>query len=231
MSESDPRVSIVVPTYRRPDALRQCLQSIADTVSLPHEVICVMVAGDEPTERVLRDQPVRVIVQPTRRGAVHAMNLGFRAARGEYLMQINDDCLLLPHSIANAVRFLEAPAHRHIGQAAFFHNSPVRRNIYAQIQLDGEWFYVCQVRGLCYANFGLARRALYEQLGYLDERYFMYGADPDFSLKVWHEAKLTVEPCPGALIRHAELNDQRGERERAAQHEDNRKLFEKWQLE
>jgi len=227
---TEPIVSIIVPTYRRPEALRRCLDSIASTVRMPHEVIAVPVADDEPTCAALKGRPVKIVVQPTRGGAVQAMNMGFRAARGTYLLQINDDSQLLPHSVANAIRFLEAPAHRHVGVAAFFHDSPVRRNVHAQIQVEGTWYFVCQVRGLCYANFGLAKRTLYERLGYFDERYFMYGADPDFSLKVWHEAALRVEPCPGALIHHEELRDERGAAERAAQDSDNRKLFAKWKL-
>lgn len=229
---ADPVVSIVVPTYQRPIDLAACLRSIEDTVTLPHEVICVPVAGDEATLKMLRASrcAVRVIEQPKRGGAVQAMNLGFRAARGEFMMQINDDCELLPHSISNAVRFLKAPAYAHIGQAAFFHDTPVRRNVFAQIQVELTWYFVCHVRGLCYANFGLARRSLYEKLGYFDERYFMYGADPDFSLKVWHEAKLSVVPCPAALIHHAELRDSRGGVERDQQHTDNQRLFAKWKL-
>jgi GT2 family glycosyltransferase len=212
-----PVVSIIVPTFRRPVALQCCLASIESTVAIPHEVIAVAVANDEETIDVLGARGVQTLIQPERTGAVAAMNMGLRAGRGEYLLQINDDCELLPHSIANAVRFLEAPANGDIGQAAFFHDSPVRRNVHAQIQVEGIWYFVCHVRGLCYANF-------------LDERYFMYGADPDFSLKVWHEAKLRVEPCPGALIHHAELNDERGAAERGGQAEDNRKLFAKWNL-
>ncbi len=191
-------------------------------------MICVTVHGDTESEAVARANGVKILTQQTRAGCVNAINLGFKAARGTYLLQINDDCELLPHSAANAVRFLEAPANRSVGQAAFFHDSPVQRNIHQQIQLDGTWFYVCHVRGLCYANFGLAKRELYERLGWLDERYFMYGADPDFSLKVWHEAGLRVEPCPGALIHHAELQDDRARVERAGQDEDNQRLFEKW---
>lgn len=226
----DPVVSIVVPTLARPAHLDQCLQSIARTVCLPHEVIAVAVAGDDPSAKVIEARGVRSIVQPQRAGAVQAINLGLRAARGDYLMPINDDCQLLPHSIANAIRFLEAPGHEHVGQVAFFHDTPVARNVHAQIDVEGVRYCVCHVRGLCYANFGLARRALYEQLEYCDERYFMYGADPDFSLKVWHEARLVVEPCPGALIHHAELDDERGTRERAQQQRDNEKLFAKWKL-
>jgi GT2 family glycosyltransferase len=225
-----PIVSIVVPTLHRPRALHTCLRSVRHTVTIAHEVICVVVQDDDETERVARQNGAAVIFQPTRAGAVNAMNLGFRAARGRYLLQINDDCELLPHSVSNAVRFLEAPANSHIGQAAFFHDSPLRRNVHQQIQTEGVWYFVCHVRGLCYANFGLAQRALYERLNFLDERYFMYGADPDFSLKVWHEAGLRVEPCPGALIHHAELQDDRARVERAGQDQDNRKLFEKWKF-
>jgi len=189
----------------------------------------VTVASDEATQQVAAScTNVVNIAQPEREGFVRAANAGFRAARGEYLMQINDDTRLLRHSVQNAIRFLEAPAHRDIGLAAFFHNSPVTRNIHRQIQLDGRWFYVCQVRGLCYANFGLGTRDLYERLGFFDERYFMYGADPDFSLKVWHDAGLRVEPCPGALIEHDEQTDDRAATERAEQDRDNSLLFEKW---
>jgi GT2 family glycosyltransferase len=225
-----PRVSIVVPTWRRPDALRVCLDAIASTVAFAHETIVVAVEGDQPTLDLLQSRPVRVLLQSSREGFVKAANLGFRAAQGDYLIQISDDTRLLPHSLANAIRFLEASAHAHIGLAALFHNSALARNIHQQIQLDGEWFYVAHVRGLCYANYGLARRELYERLGYFDERYTMYGADPDFSLKVWHEAKLAVAPCPGALIRHDEPHDDRMRDERAAQQRDNALLFAKWNL-
>jgi len=227
---SRPLVSIVVPTLGRPRHVQQCLDSIENTVRMTHEVICVSVAGDEATKAALAGRHIRHVTEETRGGYVKAANAGFRAATGTYLAAINDDCRLMPHTIANAVRFLQAPAHDRIGMAAFFHDSPVQRNIYAEITVEGIRYVVCHVRGLCYANFGLARRSLYERLGYYDQRYFMYGADPDFSLKVWHEAKLIVAPCPGALVRHAEFADERAADERARQDDDNRKLFEKWNL-
>lgn len=228
----EPIVSIVVPTYRRAELLASCLDSIARTALLPHEVICVTVADDEPTQALLAARPeVRNIAEERRTGFVRAANRGFHAARGRYLAQINDDCVLMPHTIANAVRFLEAPPHRgRIGQAAFFHDTPVRRNVHQQIEVEGVRYAVLHVRGLCYANFGLAERSLCERLGFYDERFHMYGADPDFSLKVWHEARLEVAPCPGALIRHLEHADDRAAAERPAQPRDNELLFAKWGL-
>ncbi len=228
-------VSIIIPTLDRPAHLAACLDSIKRTVDLPHEVICVVVDDDAETGHTLDerddDDDVQVIVQQGRTGYVKAANLGLRAASGTYITILNDDCELLPFTISNAVRFLEAPAHRNtVGQAAFFHDSPVRRNVHQQICIEDTWYYTCHVRGLCYANFGLAQRELYTQLNYLDERFFTYGSDPDFSLKVWHEAKLIVAPVPGALVHHEELDDERGAAQRARQAEDNGKLFEKWGL-
>ena len=107
---NQPLVSIIVPTLGRPQPLAACLDSIAHTVHLPHEVLCVVVKDDEPTIRALAGRDVGTVIQPTRGGAVQAMNMGFRAAHGEYLIQVNDDCRLLPHAIANAMRFLQAPA-------------------------------------------------------------------------------------------------------------------------
>jgi GT2 family glycosyltransferase len=225
-----PLVSLVVPTYRRPAALAECLDSIGATVDLPHEIVAVSVAGDGPTEELLRRRRVEHVTQAARRGYVHAANLGLRAARGAYVIVVNDDCTLLPHSIENAVRFLEAPPHARVGVAALFHDTPVRRNVFAEIHVEDVRYVVCHVRGLCYANFGLARRDLYARLGWLDERFVTYGADPDFGLRVWHEARLEVAPCPGGLVHHAQLEDERGLRERSAQDEDNRRLFEKWRL-
>jgi GT2 family glycosyltransferase len=226
-------VSIVIPTVGRAAALARCLDSIAATVPVSYEVLCVTVATDEPTARLLgerRDPHLAILRQPHREGFVRAANAGFRAARGTWLLQLNDDCRLLPHSVGNAIRFLEAPAHRGIGQAAFFHDTPVRRNVFQQVELDGRWFRTLHVRGLCYANFGLVRRELAEQLGFYDERFRMYGADPDFSLKVWHEAKLEVRPCPGALVEHDELVDERASQERPEQVSDNAALFAKWRM-
>ena len=134
----------------------------------------------------------------------------------------------MPHAIDNALRFVSVPAMRDVGQVAFFHDTPVRRNVHAEIHGEGTRYVVCHVRGLLFANFGMTRRDVLRRVGLYDERFRMYGADPDLSLKVWHDAGARVEACPGALIRHAELEDERAVAERAGAGADNRALFEKW---
>jgi GT2 family glycosyltransferase len=230
-----PLVTFVIPTYQRAGLLSACLDSIDTTVGVPFEIICVTVHDDQSTQTMLAVRTgthdhIRNIVDDTRTGFVRAANRGMRAATGEYIVQLNDDCRLMPYAIENALHMLRAPAHRDVGQLAFFHDTSVSRNIQQDITIDDVRYVVCHVRGLCFANFGIASRALYERLGYFDEQFHMYGADPDFSLKVWHEAGLRVLPCPGALVRHLECADDRAAVERPAQRADNVRLFEKWGL-
>ena len=89
---------------------------------------------------------------------------------------------------------------------------------------------VYNVRGVTYANFGLLRRSLLEQVGYLDERYYFCAWDPDLSLKVQRDAGLRVIGCRHALIRHDELMDDRKVADAAAAEADNAALFAKWTL-
>ena len=232
---SHPLVTFVIPSCQRAELLATCLDSIDATVGIPHEVICVTIRDDQPTQAMLAVRStsrgnLRNVIDATRTGVVRAANKGMRAATGEFIVQLNDDCRLMPYAIENALHMLRAPAHRDVGQLAFFHDTRVMRNVQQEITVDDVRYVVCHVRGLCFANFGIASRDLYERLGYFDERFHMYGADPDFSLKVWHEAGLRVLPCPGALVRHLEWVDDRAATERAAQRTDNLRLFEKWGL-
>jgi len=232
----EPLVSIAIPTLGRPDMLTACLDSIEQTVRAPCEVVLSMVEDDRETIARVSERPrgafvLRTVVEPIRQGYVKAINAAFRAATGRYLLYLNDDCELQPHSVDNALHVMSTPHARDIGLLAFFHDTPVRRNVFAQIDVEERRYVVCHVRGLCYANFGLGPRELFERLGYFDERFFMYGADPDFALRIWHETDLRVEPCPGALLRHAEVSDARAEHEREHRaRADNAALFAKWGL-
>lgn len=228
---AQPAVSIVIPTLGRAEHLAACLDSIAATVHAPCEVICATVADDGPTQELLARRPhVKNLIDPARTGFVRAANRGLRCVRAPWALLLNDDCVLLPRSVDNALFFASAPAHADAGQVAFFHDTPLRRNIWQEVTVEGVRYIACHVRGLPFANFGMTRTDVLSRVGYLDERYRMYAADPDLSLKVWLEAGMRVLACPGALVHHAELADERGARERAAQHEDNDRLFAKWGL-
>lgn len=227
-------LSIIIPTFNRCQPLVKCLTAIRDATQLAFEIIVVDGASSDGTTDVLTQmgqslgERLRVIREPRREGFVKAANKGFRVARGRHLTWLNDDARPLSRCLDRAVeQFALSP--RTVGMVAMFHSSPVTRNIAFEAHHLGRAFHVLHVRGTLYANFGVASRGLFERLGYFDERYFLNGADPDFSLKVW-QAGLSVVPAIGALIDHDEIHDDRRDADLSRADNDNAKLFAKWDL-
>lgn len=227
-------LSIVIPTTNRAASLASCLAAIRNSVTCSHEVIVVDGASHDNTPAVLESEAaaigdrLQVIREPRREGFVRAANKGFRAARGKYLTWVNDDARPMPGCFERAMACLVGSNNR-AGLAALFHSTPVTRNIAIETRHLNRAFHVLHVRGTLYANFGVGRRELFEQLDYFDERYFLNAADPDFSLKVW-TAGFTVEPAFGAFIDHDELPDDRRRADSSFGSMDNTKLFARWDL-
>jgi len=229
-TDPTPIVSIVIATYDRRAHLERCLHHTRRNVLIPHECIVVGGGSDGTPDYLRAQQDVRFIHEPQREGATRAYNKGFRAARGKYVMWLNDDSFPLPGAVEAAVRFIERPDAADLGMVAFYHNFDRKRNRLDTITRNGETYSVFNVRGVPYANFGLLRRALLIQLGYLDERFYFCAWDPDLSLKVQREAGLRVVGCRDALIYHEELIDDRKRDDLPIVDTDNAKLFAKWNL-
>lgn len=93
------RFSIVIPTYARAETLRACLSSCCalDYPSGQFEVVVVDDGDDEGTRQVVADFlhliPLAYIPQPARMGPASARNAGAAAARGRYVVFIDDDCV------------------------------------------------------------------------------------------------------------------------------------------
>ena len=227
-------LSIVIPTANRGPLLERCLASLPAGGQCESEVVVVDGASTDDTPNLLKraketmGDRLQIICEHQRAGFTRAINKGFRAARGRYVAWLNDDARPLGGAFDRALeRLVFSP--RAVGMVAMFHPAHATRNIAFEAHHLGRPFHLLHVRGTLYANFGMASRALFERLGLFDERYFFYGADPDFSLKVWH-AGLSVVPAFGALVDHDQVPDQRRADDRTAGEEDNSKLFEKWDL-
>lgn len=90
-------VSVVVPTYGRPDALLDALDSIAAQTYEPIEVIVVDDHSPEPVEpRVQQEsypslRAIRCFRHEENRGANAARNTGIEQAEGEFVAFLDDD--------------------------------------------------------------------------------------------------------------------------------------------
>jgi GT2 family glycosyltransferase len=84
-------VSVVVPTYRRPQALMRCIRALRSQTLQPHEVIVVMRRDDLASRSVEENLVDERVVLVDRPGTVCAMNAGLREARGEIVAFTDDD--------------------------------------------------------------------------------------------------------------------------------------------
>jgi glycosyltransferase involved in cell wall biosynthesis len=87
--------SVVVTSYRRPDALRDCLAGVRAQRRAPDELIVVLHAEDDLTPPTLDGDDLRVVTV-AERGSVAALNAGFAAATGAVVALIDDDAVPEP---------------------------------------------------------------------------------------------------------------------------------------
>lgn len=96
------RVTVVVPTYRRPGLLSRCLESLR-VQTYPHFTVFVCDnSPDREAARVvaqLNDARFEYHPRPTNLGIFANAMTGFRAANTDYVMEVDDDDQLYPRGI------------------------------------------------------------------------------------------------------------------------------------
>ena len=218
-SPPDPGVSVIVVVWNRAELTLACLRALAAQRDVDLEVVVVDNASTDDTPALL-DQVdgVRVVRNPDNVGFTVGANAGARAARGEYLLFLNNDAEVLPGAIG---RLLEtARRDRSIGAVGGKLVFPDGRLQEAGsiVWSDGS----CDAYGrggdpsapefdferrvdFCSAALMLTRRAVFEALGGFDERYRpAYYEDADYGVRLWSRG-LSVVYQPGAVAIHHEF--------------------------
>jgi GT2 family glycosyltransferase len=210
--------------------LRDCLQSLVQNTRLSFEVIVVDNNSQDGVAEMLRDEYPEVVLVENQENAGYTrpMNQAMRLGSGRYMLQLNPDTLVLPEAIDCLVEFmdrhpevgicgpkvlnrdhtLQKPCRRgeprpwavltyFLGLASLFPHSPLFGQYLLTYLDEDEIHEVDGVAGSCM----LARRALIDQIGYLDERYFAYQEDADFCFRARHSG-WKVYYMPAAQIIH-----------------------------
>ena len=106
------RISVVIPTWRRPGALERCLEGLAHQDRPADEVILVVRSDDEETKKLAehkRHGPLRLTVATVSQpGVVAALNQGLEAASGEAVAFTDDDTVPRRDWLARIERHLAA---------------------------------------------------------------------------------------------------------------------------
>ncbi|MDG2141900.1 MAG: glycosyltransferase [Gammaproteobacteria bacterium] len=100
-----PKVSIVIVFYNQPHLGLLCLQSILTKAEVSHELIIIDNASDKETDALLdRIRNAKIIRNQMNLGFIKAVNQGAEAARGKFILLLNNDALIEKDTLSNALK-------------------------------------------------------------------------------------------------------------------------------
>ena len=110
-----PKVSVVIPTFGRPELLRRAIDSVLAQTMCDFEIIVVNDGVDPPTIEALQaidDPRLRYIVHTVNKGAGHARDTGAEASLGDWVAFLDDDDEWMPEKLEKqlAAAPLDRPA-------------------------------------------------------------------------------------------------------------------------
>ena len=199
------KISIVIVSYNVSKLLDECLQSVARALQgIDGEVFVVDNHSKDNTLTMLKEKhpEVRVIANEVNVGFSRANNQAIRLSEAEYVLLLNPDTVVYENTLHGVLDFMDQ--HPQAGGAGVRmltregNRAPEsRRSIptpwVAMLKMLGatrryymshlSWDEPGQIEAVSGAFFLVRRKAL-DQVGLLDEDYFMYGEDLDLSYRL-----------------------------------------------
>jgi len=225
-----PTVSIIIVNWNTREILRDCLRTVYEqTKDVAFEVIVVDNASADGSVDMIRTAFPQAILlaNSINRGFAVANNQGIEMAKGRYVLLLNSDTLVLDGAIDKMVSFAEAhpeaaatacrvlnpdrtwqptcflfPSALNLLLSALYLNKLFPRSRFCGRERmtwwDGQETRAVDVVAGCFI---LVRRAALEQVGGLDESYFMYGEETDWCYR-FQKAGWKIVFTPAAQIVH-----------------------------
>lgn len=224
------KLSIILVNWNTCDLTKQALTSVfKETSGIDFEVIVVDNNSEDGSMEMIKNEfpQVRIIENKENLGFGKANNQGLKIAKGDYLMFLNTDVIVLDGAINKLVDYLDGHADvmmvgpmllnrdmtfQHACRRmlpnpvnSFFHLFGLTKifknnkfvNEYKQYAADPE------VTGPTEALSGAAmmfRRRVFVEIGGFDESFFMYGEDLDFCKRVLDKNWKTVYVSEARII-------------------------------
>lgn len=194
-------VTVIIPTWRRADLLRVCLQSLAEQREQRFRTVVVSNAAGEQATAATRDfaatHDCRLIEFAENRGFATAVNAGLAAADTELLAVLNDDVRLDADWLTTMTGWMEAHPETGFCAGAIYSGDGLRIDNLGDALARGaaawrlghgaaaEQLGSDSPRRLLAASWTalMLRRSVMERVGNLDEQFVSYLEDMDFALR------------------------------------------------
>ena len=219
LTPAPPSPAVVIVTYNVRELALACLRSLGEEAG---EVFVVDNASQDGTVEAVREAwpAARVIANPGNEGFARANNQALREARGEHLCLLNPDTEVRPGALRRLQEALEEDPRLGIVGPALLNPDgslqsagqafPTRAALLGgavpwtrrargprRRAADGTPVECDWIVGACM----MIRREVLEQVGLLDEAYFMYGEEKDLCFRA-KQAGWKVACLPEAEVIH-----------------------------
>ncbi len=215
-----PRVSIIVPCYNLWNLTARCLNALWKNTPSNCEIIVVNDGSSDMTSVELQRLsqrgdlpiPLKVVTLPENQGYPKAINAGLKEARGEWIVQLNNDAVVPAHWLARLIHVAERAGSDCglVGPVSNGAPPPQALESFPTLdQLDtfanARWHQtgpkaskVPRLTGFCMA----VRRDVWDVLGGLDERFGLgFFDDDDLCLRA-RKAGYTLAIAEGVYVHH-----------------------------
>lgn len=212
----NPKVSIVIPNKDGHDILKVCIDSLLEKTTYSNYEI-VVVENNSTSEEIFeyykeieKNDKVKVVYYPEKGFNYSAIiNFGVRASSGEYIVQLNNDTeLITPNWLELMLGFCQRKDVGGVGVKLYFPDETIQHagiivgvggiagNRFKSIPKDGHGYFANEsmiqnlsaVTAACIMN----PKAIYEEIGYMNEKLAVAFNDVDFCLKIREKGYLIV---------------------------------------
>jgi GT2 family glycosyltransferase/2-polyprenyl-3-methyl-5-hydroxy-6-metoxy-1,4-benzoquinol methylase len=205
--------SIVILTNNQLAYTKLCLASIRSRTDEPYEVIIVDNGSTDGTVEYLRGiEGVRLIENPENRGFPAAVNQGIKASRGDYVVLLNNDCIVTTGWLTRLLDAIESEPN--IGLAGPYSNC-----VSGEQQVPADYDQLSDMDGFAWewgkAHAGqrletdrlvafclLVKRSVIERVGLLDEQFGLGNFEDDDFCRRALQAGFKAVIAQDAFVHH-----------------------------
>jgi GT2 family glycosyltransferase len=228
---SSPLVSVIIVSWNARKYVHECLESLLQTCSDSNlEIILVDNASADGTPEMVEEcfPTVKLIREDRNLGFSKANNIGIRQSTGEYVCLVNSDVRFTNNCIKPMLAFLRE--HPDVGIMGPKMLTASQQTTRSTMRFPTVWNMFCRSVGLdvlfrqssiphsqmmsdfdhettrdveiLNGWFWMLPRAAVDQVGLLDERFFIYGEDMDWCYRFYKAKKRVVFFADAEAIHH-----------------------------
>ena len=224
------KLSIIIVSWNVQEDLVNCLGSIEENRPREElEIIVVDNASTDGTVDTIKSEfpDVKIIANSENSGFSAANNQAIRIAKGQYIFLLNPDTIVYPNSLDTLITFLDDHAdvgacgpkflgadgqeHFSVGYAPTFRSLLYSRTFLRSLGIFRRRYKELTVRNFDSEKSGqveqlsgaalMVRRTVMEEIGLMDESFFMYYEDVDLCLRITR-AGFKIAYVPESVITH-----------------------------